>query len=142
MESLFIELDNNVFKTSSNIIIGIVYRIPDSSINIFNDRMTDILNTVNKENKLFYMLGDLNIDLLKYEEHRLTSSFLDILYSNNNFPLITKPTRVTQITATLTDHVLTNNFDVLGKHRQGTLCTDISDHYAVLHIAGNPMCKS
>ena len=53
MESLFIELDNNVFKTSSNIIIGIVYRMPDSSIDIFNDRMTDILYTVNKENKLF-----------------------------------------------------------------------------------------
>ena len=142
MESLFIELDNNVFKTSSNIIIGIVYRMPDSSIDIFNDRMTDILYTVNKENKLFYMLGDLNIDLLKYEEHRLTSSFLDMLYSNNVFPLITKATRVTQTTATLIDHVLTNNFDVWGKHRQGILCTDISDHYAVFHIAGNTMCKS
>ena len=62
------------------------------------------------QNKLFYMLGDLNIDLLKFEEHRLTSSFLDMLYSNNVFPLITKPTSVTQTTATLIDHVLTNNF--------------------------------
>ena len=51
--------------------------------------MTDTMNKVNKENKLFYMLGDLIIDLLKYEEHRLTSSFVDILYSNNIFPLIT-----------------------------------------------------
>ena len=142
MESLFIEVDSNVFQTSSNIIIGIVYRMPDSSIDIFNDRMTDILNKVNKDNKLLYMLGDLNIDLLKCEEHRLTSSFVDILYSNNVFPLITKPTRVTQTTATLIDHVLTNNFDIWGKHRQGILCTDISDHYAVFHIAGNTMCKS
>ena len=140
MESLFIDLDNNVFKTSSNIIIGIVYRMPDSSIDIFNDRMTDILNTVNKENKLFYMLGDLNIDLLTYGEHRLTSSFLD-MYSNNVFTLITKPTRVTQTTATLSDHVLTYNFDVWGKHRQGILCTDISDHYTAFHIVGNIMCK-
>ena len=46
--------------------------------------MTDIMNKVNKENKLFYMLGDLNIDLLKYEEHRLTSSFVDMLYSNKS----------------------------------------------------------
>ena len=142
MESLFIEVDNNVFQTSSSIIIGIVYRMPDSSIDIFNDRMTDIMNKVNKENKLFYMLGDLNIDLLKYEEHRLTSSFVDILYSNNVFPLITKPTRVTQTTATLIDHVLTNNFDIWGKHRQGILCTDMTDHYAVFHVAGNTMSKS
>ena len=67
--------------------------------------MTDIMNKVIKENKLFYVLGDLNIDLLKYVEHRLTSSFVDILYSNNVFPLITKPTRETQTTATLIDHV-------------------------------------
>ena len=34
MESLFIEVDNNVFQTSSSIIIGIVYRMPDSSIDV------------------------------------------------------------------------------------------------------------
>ena len=35
MESLFIEVDNNIFKTSSNIIIGIGYRMSDFSIDIF-----------------------------------------------------------------------------------------------------------
>ena len=137
MESLFIEIDSKVFQTPSNIIIGIVYRMPDSSIDIFNDRVADISNITNKENKLFYMLGDLNIDFLKCDEHRLTSSFIDILYSNDVFPLITKPTSVTQNTATLIDHILTNNFDIMGYHKQGILCTDISDHYAVAHVAGN-----
>ena len=49
---------------------------------------------------------------------------------------------MTQTTATLIDHVLTNNFDILGKHRQGISCTDMSDHYAVFHVAGNTMSKS
>ena len=62
----------------------------------FNDHIANILNKVNMDNKHFYMLGDLNIDLLKCEEHRLTSTFLDIPYSNNVFLLIIKPTRVTQ----------------------------------------------
>ena len=137
MESLFIEIDSKVFQTPCNIIIGVVYRMPDSSIDIFNDRVADILNLINKENKLFYMLGDLNIDLLKCDEHRLTSSLIDILYSNNVYPLITKPTRITQNSATLIDHISTNNFDVMGNHKQGILCTDISDHYAVAHVAGN-----
>ena len=137
MESLFIEIESKVFQTPSNIIIGIVYRMPDSSIDIFNDRVADILNVINKENKLFSMLGDLNIDFLKCDEHRLTPLFIDILYSNNVFPLITKPTRGTQNTATLIDHILTNNFDTMGNHKQGILCTDISDHYAVAHVAGN-----
>ena len=126
MESLFIEVDSKVFQTPSNIVIGIVYRMPDASIDVFNDRMADILNVINKENKLFYMLGDLN-----------TSSFIDTLYSNNVFPLITKPTRVTQSTATLIDHILTNNFDVMGNHKQGILWTDKSDHYAIAHVACN-----
>ena len=139
MESLFIEIDSKVFQTASNIIIGIVYRMPDSSIDIFNDRVADIFNVIDKENKLFYMLGDLNIDFLKCYEHRLTSSFIDILYSNNAFPLITKPTRVTQNTATLIDHILTNNFDIMGYHKQGILCTDISDHYAVAHCIAKPL---
>ena len=52
-------------------------------------------------------------------------------------PLITKPTRVTRESATLIDHVLTNNFDINSKHVQGILCTSISDHYAIFHVAGN-----
>ena len=34
VESLFIEVDNDAFQTSSNIIIGIVYRMPGSSIDV------------------------------------------------------------------------------------------------------------
>ena len=58
---------------------------------------------------------------------------LDHLYACNVFPLITKPTRVTETTATLNDHILTNNIDITSNH----LCTDISDHYNIFHIAGN-----
>ena len=57
MEFIFIEVDSKVFQTPSNIVIGIVYIMPDASIDIINDRMADILNAMKKENKLFYMLG-------------------------------------------------------------------------------------
>ena len=53
------------------------------------------------------------------------------------FLLITKPTRVTDKTATLIYHILTNNFDANASHIQGILCNSISDHYAVFHIACN-----
>ena len=64
-------------------------------------------------------------------------NFLDIMYSYSMFPLITKPTKVTKDTATLIDHIFTNNFESDTKHVQGILCTSISDHYAVFHITGN-----
>ena len=137
MESVFIEIDCTVFGTKSNIIIGVIYRMPDSSVDVFNERMCDILNVVTKEKKICYLVGDLNIDLLKHEEHRPTSDFVDILYANNMFPLIVKPTRVTDKSATLIDHITTNNFDIYSRHKQGILMSFISDHYALFHIAGN-----
>ena len=30
--------------------------------------------------QICYILGDLNTDFLKYDEHRPTSTFLDVLY--------------------------------------------------------------
>ena len=137
LESLFIEISKEVFQTSSDIMIGVLYRMPNSSIEVFNDRITDILNVANRENKLIYLLGDINIDFLKTDEHSPTSSFVDTLYSYNVFPLITKPTRVIKNSATLIDHILTNNLDSESRHKQGILCTDISDHYAVFHISEN-----
>ena len=137
MESLFIEIDKNVFNLSSNVVVGVIYRMPNTCMEIFNDRMSDIMNIVQRERKICYFLGDLNVDLLKYESHQSTAAFLDSLYSYNVFPLTTKPTGVTRESATLIDHVLTNNFDINSKHVQGILCTSISDHYAIFHIAGN-----
>lgn len=143
MESVFIEIESNVYNTTSNIIIGVIYRIPNTSVSIFNDRVTDILNIVRRENKLCYFMGDFNLDLLKHEEHNLTSEFLNILYSCSVFPLITKPTRVTSETATLIDFILTNNLELNSRHTQGILCCSISDHYGVFHITDfSPKCDT
>ena len=139
LESIFIEIDKNTFMTNSNVIIAVTYWMPDLSVEIFNERITAILNTIQREKKIFYSIGDLNIDFLKSDAHISTNSLIDVLYSNNVFPLITKPTRLTNKSATLIDHILTNNFDVNARHFQGILCNSISDHYAVFHIACNTM---
>ena len=82
MESVFIEIDSIVFDTKSNILVGVIYRIVDSSVDAFNERMCDILNAVTKEKKICYLIGGLDIDLLKHEEHRPTSVFFYILYAD------------------------------------------------------------
>ena len=135
MESEFIELDSSVYGTKSNMVIGLIYRMPNSCVDIFNERIDTILNTIKKENKICYLLGDLNIDFIKCDMHKQTSDFLELIYSYGVFPLICKPTRVTKDTATLIDHILTINFDVQSHHNQGILCSSISDHYSVFHIA-------
>ena len=136
METVFIETDNSIFNMGANIVIGVIYRMLNSSVDVFNDHISDILNIIQKEHKLCNFLGDLNIDFLKADDHRATGELLNVLYCCNVFPLITKSTRVTSTTATLIDHILTNNLDDYMMHLQGILCTSISD-YAVLHVASN-----
>ena len=55
-----------------------------------------------------------------------TEDYLDMLYSSNLLPVITKPTRITSHTATLIDHIYTNaSTDQI---IPGIVTTDISDH--------------
>ena len=54
------------------------------------------------------MCGDFNIDLLKLESHNSTKNVLDIMYSLSLYPLIDKPTIVTDSSATLIDNIFTN----------------------------------
>ena len=91
--------------------------MPDSSVDVSNERISDILSTVRKEHQIFYCIGDLKIDFFSYDVHKPTSAILDTIYAYNAFPLITKPTRVTETTATLMDHILTNNIDIASDHR-------------------------
>ncbi|CAH3183334.1 unnamed protein product, partial [Porites lobata] len=55
------------------------------------------------ENKICFLMGDFNINLINYQNHHLTGQFLDGMYFNMFFPLITRPSRITSHTATLID---------------------------------------
>ena len=77
-------------------------------------------------------MGDFNIDLLKLEEHHRTAGFIDDMLSNGMFPLITKPTRVTETSATLIDHMFSNIHD---RHiDSGIIICDVSDHFGIFSI--------
>ena len=54
-----------------------------------------------KENKICYLMGDFNIDLLKSESCKYASQFTEQFFTCSFVPLITKPTRITSHTATL-----------------------------------------
>ena len=93
MESVFVEMDKTAFSADKNIIIGVLYRPPNTDIEIFNEHLGNVLDKVGHENKLSYIMGDYNINLLNYDSHTKTASFLDTLYSKYFIPLINRPTR-------------------------------------------------
>ena len=67
----------------SNIIIGYIYRHPNMDLDKFNDNyLNTLLDKISKENKSVFLLGDFNVDLLKYDKHAPTNEFLDSLSSH------------------------------------------------------------
>ena len=134
VESIYIEIDRSQFNSEKNIVIGTIYRKPDSDICKFVEMLSVILDKLSKENKLVYLLGDYNLNLLNAESHSLTSEFIEMMYSHHFFPLISRPTRITQNSATLIDNIFTNNVCDVESSLNGILVTDISDHFLVFHI--------
>ena len=87
------------------------------------------MNTISKEGKLCYLLGDLSVDFLKQDAHVATGTFIDIY---NTSRVITNPTRVTKDTTTLTGYILTNNSNINLSIFQ-EFCV-LRFQYAVFHI--------
>ena len=58
-----------------------------------------------------YIMGDLNVDLLKASTHGPTSDYLGEFKSAGFYPLVSLPTRLTNKMATLIDNIWTNNIE-------------------------------
>ena len=134
IESVFIEVNKDKLHLEKNIIIGVLYRPPGNDIRTFNEKLESILQKIRRENKISYILGDFNINLLNNDYHQPTGEFFDLMSSNSFLPLITRPTRVTANSATLIDNIFTNHFDCSLQSSEGMFVTDITDHYPVFHI--------
>ena len=66
-EPLFIEI------TKSNL-------PPNSDVNDFIQDMDSLITKISRENKICYLMGDFNLNLLNCENHKLTNAFLDIMF--------------------------------------------------------------
>jgi len=84
-ESLFVEI---IREKQANIIIGVIYRPPGDRLTLFQDEFNRILTQITRENKIVYLLGDYNINLLNADGHLPTGCFLDSLTSHPLVPLI------------------------------------------------------
>ena len=122
------------------IIIGVVYRPPSRKISDFNDQLKSIMDAINDAQLPCYLMGDMNINVLNHNTHKDTSDYLDLMYSSSLIPIINHPTRITDHSATLIDHIFTNNYTALTPY-QGILVTDITDHYPIFHIAHLNTCN-
>ena len=139
-ECLFVEIDKQYVGTDKNIVAGVIYRIPGTDIKEFNIYFRDTLNVIKRENRIGYLMGDFNINLLNYNNHNPTNDFVDAAYSQSFFPLITRPTRITQFTSTLIDNIFTNDI-IDNDFIKGIFINDTSDHLPVFCVRLDKVIK-
>ena len=70
-------------------------------MSLFKQKMKDILDSIDDNHIYCYIMGDYNINVLNYDTHIHTSDFVDLMYSSAYLPLINRPIRITENTATL-----------------------------------------
>ncbi len=131
-ESVFIEVNSN---SNRPIVIGTIYRpntAPKADIDIFCHTLSQIIETVKLENKQLILSGDFNLNLLNFSVHNKTRAFVDDLFSYGFIPLILKPTRVSDTSATLIDHIFTDKLEY--SYKSGIIITDLANHFGTYTI--------
>ena len=123
-EDVWVEVKTNSRKP---IIISAIYRHPKQNFLNFQEKFMTVIDNLNKNNLMYYLLGDWNINLIKYNEKNNIKFYVDTLHSRNSRNLINKPTRVTNTSATLIDHIYSN--DATNPLTPGIIASDTSDHF-------------
>ena len=127
---MLVEIKTN----NNNILVVSGYRPPNTSAKSSLKEYNEILKSVKKNKHHELIIGlDHNYDLLKSAQNTSTNQFLNLNIDNDLTPCITKPTRVTNKTATLIDNVMISN-KLFYNYTPYILLDDISDHYPCLVI--------
>ena len=131
IESLFIEVLEN---GRSCLLLGCIYRPPNSDVNLFNVELLNILKMIDSANiNIAAIAGDFNLDLIKNDRHVPTAEFLNNMLSYSFYPSVNKPTRITEVSATLLDNIFIRQSAL--NFMSAIVYSDISDHMPVaLHL--------
>lgn len=119
---LWLEVTPNKGKS---FLVGSLYRNPTERVE-WIDRFEEFLENILIAGKEIILLGDFNKDLLNANINTEWSNFTTTLGLSQ---LITQPTRVTNSSSTLIDHIYTNYEHNLSKAHVAKI--GISDHYAI-----------
>ena len=123
-------------------IIGNVYR-PNTAplanlhqaIEIHNQILDKIQNNKLHSKCDIQIVSDFNVNMLNFETHGLTNDYINSLISKSFLPLITLPTRIKHMSATLIDHIWTNQISTT--YHAGIIINSLSDHFPVFYIEEN-----
>ena len=136
-----------ISKNNKKFIIGGIYCHPNQNISEFTNNLEITLGKLANQPHPCIIAGDINIDLIKCTNNKPTTNYIDNLLTYNFTPTIVMPTRITERSSTLVDHMYL--FEGKKKYdstiiKSGNFLEDISDHLPnyTLIINNNKQSKS
>ena len=127
-ESLWLTINQNCLD---KIVIGIIYRKPNTDVDQFQSSLLGVLEEVNVGKTSIVLIGDFNIDVSQTIDQKIYD-YLSMIESIGMQQVISSPTRVTNSTSSVIDHVYTNVYNVA--IHSGVIETDVSDHFPIFVI--------
>ena len=105
IEAIFVDVSPRPLTQNKCVILGVIYRLPNTDVRNFLENMSTILANLKDINRTVYIMGDFNLNLINISEHIPTSDFVELMFSYSPPPLINKPTRLTETSATRIDDI-------------------------------------
>ena len=129
-ESTFIEM---VAKNGKKFVLGSLYQAPNTKEDISIDYVKETIHKIKRENghKEIILGMDQNLNLLKANQHKGTSHFLDTLLEFDMIPTITRSMCITNSNATLIDNIYIGG-KIQRNYESYLIISDISDHLPLL----------
>ena len=127
IENIFLDI---LLPKTKPIFLGILYRPPDQS-KFFDNLSTSISQTCSFNEQEVYILGDLNINLINSQKHTPNGikRYKEFCSLHGIEQLLTLPTRITNNSLSLLDHILTNSADRISQF--GIVNVGLSDHQLI-----------
>ena len=130
-ESLFV----TIHFEGKRLICGTVYRPPRNDnlgLSGLFDSVKLVLGKLNKTKIKCFLMGDLNFNLLDLSDKK-TEQFTNIMFKYNFYPLINKPTKITDSSSSAINHIWTNVSNTSMK--SGIIAHCVADHLPVIQVS-------
>ena len=126
-ESIFIKIQLH----NENLFCGNIYRSPSNDNHLNEKFLNNLYNCIHNSNESLnkcFITGDFNYDLSNQDNEHVCN-FIEMMLEGHYFPVINKPTRITDTSATVLDHIWTNLHQQ--QIKSGVILNPLSDHLPV-----------
>ena len=131
---IIVDTSKKQVKAAKSIVIGIIYRHKENNTKSFQEKLSRNIYNLNQANSSVLILGDININLLKYNLCNTITEYLNDVQSSGCVSFINQPTRVytrgSRLEISCIDH-LYSNIDC-SQIEAFIIESDISDHYSTM----------